>query len=261
MTDRSRWAKLWDVSALHWGRTAVLVAVAAIVTTVVVPLAVRDSGTTPVVDQPVAESQADGAELCGPSSETDLAVGWGPERLIYTDTAFADSLTFNSTYENENIGDERNWVNVKPASDTKDGGWLDEIEIEPGQEYLVRAYARLDGPIDQAATSAILRFTMPNCTAHRIGTMATLSSNNTFPSKVWDGVEFWSRDDFNLTVSPDSAVLYSNRYPDPEGLPLATYDLVSTTGVRLASDEATGEFLTGYSEAVYVYFRVIANAA
>lgn len=219
MTNHSRRATFWEASALHWGRTSVLVAIAAIVVGAIVSLAVRDpwgaptSGDAPTADQPAAESQADGRELCGPSSETDLPVGWGPERFIYTDTTFPDSLTFNSTYENKNIGDERNWITIKPASDTDGGGWLDEIEIEPGQEYLVRAYVRLDGPIDQTATDVILRFNMPNCTAHRVGTTATLSSENTFPSTIWDGAEFWSRDDFNLTVVPDSAVLYSNRHP------------------------------------------------
>lgn len=215
MTGRSRWTKVWDASAIHWGRTGVLIAVVAIFVGVIVAFALRDSGSAPITDQPAVDSHADGADLCGPSSETDLPVGWGPERPIYTDTTYPDSLTFNSTYENENIGDERNWVTVKPASDTEDGGWLDEVEIEPGQEYLVRAYARLDGPVDQAATNVVLRFNMPNCTAHRVGTTATLSSENTFPSEIWDGAEFWSRDDFNLTVLPDSAVLYSNRHPSP----------------------------------------------
>lgn len=235
-----------------------LVAVAVFAVTVAVTLALRDPGDASTADRPAMESQATTAELCGPSSETDLPVGWGPERPIYTDTTFPDSLTFNSTYKNENIGDERNWVSVKPASNTEDGGWLDDIEIEPGQEYLVRAYVRLDGPVDQAATNVILRFNVPSCTAHRVGTEATLSSENTFPSTVWDGAEFWSRGDFNLTVLPDSAVLYSNRHPG--GLPLATYELVSATGVRLVSDQATDDFLPGYSESVYVTFRVIASA-
>jgi len=265
MTNRSRWARTWDGAALHWNRTNALVAGAGIVVATAVGLLIAfppwDKESTPAADQPAVNSQVAGAELCGPSSETDLPIGWGPERLIYTDTTFPDSLTFNSTYKNENLGDERNWVAVKSASDTEAGGWLDEIEIEPGQEYLVRAYVRLDGPIDQAATKVLLRFNMPTCTAHRIGTTATLSSENTFPSAIWDGTEFWSRDDFTLTVVPDSAVLYSNRHPSPEGLPLATYDLVSATGVQLASDEATGEFLPGYSESVYVCLRVIANAA
>jgi hypothetical protein len=238
----------------------VLVAVAAVVITVVITFAARDPGSTPAADQPVEQSQADGAELCGPSSETDLPVGWGPERPIYTDTTFPDSLTFNSTYEDENIGDERNWVGIRSASSTGENVWHDEIEIEPGQEYFVRAFVRLDGPIDQAAANVILRFNVPNCTAHRIGTEAALSSDHTFPSQIWDGAEFWSRDDFNLTVLPDSAKLESNRHPGPDGLPLATYDLVSATGVQLASDEATGEFLPGYAEGVYVTFRVIASA-
>ncbi|PPF34542.1 hypothetical protein C5E05_14555 [Pseudoclavibacter sp. AY1H1] len=137
--------------------------------------------------------------------------------------------------------------------------WYDEMEIEPGAEYFVRAYLSLDGPADQVAKDVVLNFNLPDCTAHRIGVMATLSSDQTFPARIWDGAEFWSRDDFTLTVVPDSAQLESNRHP--EGLPLATYELVSGSGLPIASEEATGEFLPGYAESAYVTFRVIANAA
>ncbi|PPH27258.1 MULTISPECIES: hypothetical protein [unclassified Rathayibacter] len=199
--------------------------------------------------------------MCGPTSETDLPVGWGPERLIYTDTTFPGSLTFNSTYKNEDTGDERITVGIRSVSSTGPNVRHDEIEVEQGQEYFVRADVHLDGPADCAATTVILRFNLPNCSAHRIGTSATLSSNNTIPSKAWDGAEFSSNDDFSLTVVPDSPVLQSNRHPGGEGLSLSTDDLMSATGGQLASDEATGEFLPGYAEAAHVAFRVIARPA
>ncbi|WP_146081132.1 hypothetical protein [Pseudoclavibacter sp. AY1H1] len=253
----------WGSGAPHWTRTGVIVTAVLGVAALIATLSANGDSTrvngTAGSAEPVAEAKVDGQDLCGPSSETDLPVGWGPERAIFTDTAYPDSLTFNSTYENEGLGDERNWVGIRPAMSSGEQVWYDEMEIEPGAEYFVRAYLSLDGPADQVAKDVVLNFNLPDCTAHRIGVMATLSSDQTFPARIWDGAEFWSRDDFTLTVVPDSAQLESNRHP--EGLPLATYELVSGSGLPIASEEATGEFLPGYAESAYVTFRVIANAA
>ncbi len=265
MSDESRRVGLLDKNAPHWTRIGVLVgigslALAAAGIAVPIVMSVHSIPESPAIQpQPALNSPSAVSGLCGQSSETDLPVGRGPERLIFTDETYPDSLTFNSTYRNENYGDERNWVTIKPASVTEAGGWVDDIEVESGEEYLVRAYLHLDGPAEQIAESVIMRFNVPNCTAHRIGVEATLSSGNTFPSKIWDGAEFWSREDFNLTVLPDSAEMVSNRYPDPNALPLPTYDLVSAEGALLASDETPGEFLPGYAESAIVTFRVIAR--
>lgn len=186
-----------------------------------------------------------------------MAVGWGPERPLYYDDTYPDALTFNSTAENANVGDERNWVVVKPAANLEAGSWSDNMEVEPDGVYLVRLYIRLDGPSTHDATDTKLVFNLPTCTGHRVGVEGFLSANNVFPQTIWDGAEFWSRRDFNLALVPDSAVLYNNFGE----FPLATNSLVTSTGVLVGNEQMDGRFRAGYSNSAYVYFEVKAQVA
>ena len=65
-------------------------------------------------------------------------MAWGPDRPTYDINNVADHITFDSITDNPNVGDERNFVRIKDASDTSTGGWTDDMTVQPGHEYLVQ---------------------------------------------------------------------------------------------------------------------------
>jgi hypothetical protein len=197
--------------------------------------------------------------MCAQDSEGTVSDGWGPDRPTYHDDTFPPALTFNSTSDNPDYGDERNFVRVKPARVMTAGGWTDSVEVENDQEYLVQLYARLDGPDKHAAKDTKVTVILPTCTGHRIGVTAILESMDAFPGAVWDGASFWSRKDFNLALVPDSGAVYSNAHPT--GLAFSTSDLVTTKGIPLGSEELDGVLKPGYANSVYVSFTVRAQVA
>lgn len=260
----------WRSDAPHWsGRTTAIIALAAFLAgTAVGVIALRSSQDAPITTQTGGQALQTAAptqpasdlnDLCSADSEAQVTDGWGPDRATYHDDTFPTALTFNSTSDNLNLGDERNFVAIKPVSVTEAGGWSDSLEVRNGQEYLVRIYARLDGPEDYSAKGTKLVVSLPTCTGHRVGLAAILSSLDAFPSEVWDGASFWSRNDFNLALVPDSGLVHSNAHP--KGLPYSTGDLVTAKGIALGSEKLDGVFKPGYGSSVYVIFKVRAQVA
>ena len=209
---------------------------------------------------PVSTLDPSADSMCSEDSEGESTVGWGPDRPMFYDDTYPNALTFNSTAENPNLGDERNFVGVKKADIVESGGWLDSIKVSNGVEYVVRVFVRLDGPTSHDAANTALKIYLPTCTAHRIGVSALLSADDVFPRQIWDGVEFWSRRDFNLVLVPDSAWLANNAHPSP-GLPLPTGALVSSEGTSLGYEKTDGLFKSGYEYDGYVTFEVRAQVS
>lgn len=258
----------WRSDAPHWrGRTTTLTAIVTFFTGTVLTInsTIRTPGA-PATSYAVPPLQAvpetpgvTPSGLCSADSESRVGDGWGPGRPTYHDDTFPPSLTFNSTSDNFNIGDERNFVTVKPAADTQPSGWLDSVEAHNDDEYLVRVYVRLDGPDTHSASGTNLMVNVPTCTGHRIGLAAILSSTDAFPGEVWDGASLWSRSDFNLALVPDSGTVYGNAYPS--GLAFSVNDLVTSKGIPLGSGALDGVFEPGYEHSVYVTFKVRAQVA
>lgn len=199
--------------------------------------------------------------MCSPDSEGTVQAGWGPDRPTYHDDTFPPALTFNSTSDNPIDGDERNFLRVAPVPVPTAASWTDSLEVENDQEYLVRLYARLDGPDKHSAKDTKLSVILPTCTGHRIGVTAILESMDAFPGAVWDSASFWSRKDFNLALVPDSGVLNGNAWPGHDGLTFSVGDLVTSKGISLGSKELDGVFEPGYANSVYVSFKVRAQVA
>lgn len=252
----------WRPDAAHWkGRTAVVIALLALLATTAVGVAGlnRAPSTPPLISRPSSPGASDSGELCSANSEMRVSDGWGPDRPTYHDDTFPSALTFNSTSDNPNLGDERNFVSVKPKDLTQAGGWVDSLEVQNNREYLVNIYVRLDGPTNHAAKGTKLSVNLPACTGHRIGIAAFVSSLDAFPNEIWDGASFWSRNDFNLALVPDSGYVYSNAHPG--GLALPVGELVTAKGISLGSTQLDGVFQPGYEHSVRVAFTVRAQVA
>lgn len=198
--------------------------------------------------------------MCSTDSEGSVGSGWGPDRPTFHDDTYPANLTFNSTSTGA-IGDERNFVAIRPASGEGLELWTDNQEVAPDGEYLVRVYARLDGPAVHVAKGTSVSMNVPTCTAHRIAVAAFLRSTDAFPVEIWDGAAFWSRKDFNLAVIPDSGFIYSNARPGPAGLAVSLRDLTMNRGIDLGSRALDGVFYPGYADDVYLTFKVRAQVA
>src|SRR6476469_411705 len=73
-----------------------------------------------------------------------VVMAWGPDRPTYTMAQPADHVTFDSITDNSEVGDERNFLTIKDASNTAAGGWQDSVTAQAGHEYLVRVYVHND---------------------------------------------------------------------------------------------------------------------
>lgn len=261
MTRAPGW---WRADAPHWnGRTVALIALAAFIfggsgVFALITDLNREEVQAPTDAHASQEAPAQISQLCAADSETPVASGWGPERPTYHDDTFPASLTFNSTSANANIGDERNFVGIRPEEAAEDVKWVDSQEVVNGAVYVVRVYVRLDGPASHSATDVKLAVNLPTCTAHRIGLAAFISSGDTFPGTVWDGAAFWSRRDFNLAVVPDSGRVFGNFQ---DGRAFSMVDIFMSEGIQLGSRDLDGIFWPGYKDAVYVTFKVRAQVA
>lgn len=253
----------WSATAPHWAsRTVVLVGIAGIGAATLVAVLDGDDGPVPptptVGGEPTgaAESAPASEGRCSPSSEADL-YAWGPDRPTYTDTSFPPALVINATRDNANIGDERNFVAVREVRGSEgQGPWSDHLEVRPDGEYLVRAYARVDGPQHEVAEDVRVSFNLPTCTGHQVAVTGFLASSDLYPTRVWDSASFWARDNFNLAFVPDSAAYYGNA-SGPEGFDLP--DSVVTADGALLGNDKDGIMEPGYANAVYVTFKVRAQ--
>lgn len=265
----------WNPEAKHWyGRTMAIVGALGVLVALVASIFQLLDRTEPGMPriprevsgeadtlQSAPPSQADekSSKSCSGDSEGKATVGWGPDRPIFYDDTYPNFLTFNSTGFNANIGDERNFVGIRPISSPNSEKWSDRVEVQNGELYRVRIYVRLDGPSSHHSEKTKLMVNLPNCTAHRIGVGAFINSLNAFPQQVYDGAEFWSRRNFNLYLMPDSGMVNGNFYPDGEYISLN--DLVTQTGISLGSKKLDGNFYPGYENSVYVTFIVKAQVA
>lgn len=149
---------------------------------------------------------------------------WGPQRTVYrcqapTACQGADHVTFDSTIDTPNYGDERPFVDVKPAADTRSGGYLNVLKIRSdGEELVLRAYINNNADpalLTQGRDSALgtrLRFMIPAEVARQAAPTAVISASNASPPAIWDGAWVYADWPFRLDYVFGSARL-TNRAP------------------------------------------------
>lgn len=78
------------------------------------------------------------SETAAPSPEpSGWEVGWGPARELYDGHKDNAAPAFNNLTSSD-IGDERNFVQLRNLQDNTPGGWSDNVWAEPGQAYVMR---------------------------------------------------------------------------------------------------------------------------
>jgi uncharacterized repeat protein (TIGR01451 family)/LPXTG-motif cell wall-anchored protein len=183
---------------------------------------------------------------------------WGPSRPTYTIDHPSDHITFNSITDNPVVGDERNFVVVKDAANTADGGWQDNITVQPGKEYLVRVYVHNNAAssLNLKAINTRVSATVPTTTGKDIPVSGFVTADNASPQQVWDDIHFNSDQDFNLAYVAGSAQIFNNGYAaGGTGQPLPD-SIVTSTGALVGYNGPDGVVPGCFQYANYVYFKI-----
>lgn len=198
---------------------------------------------------------------------TGVLAGYGPtgaDRTIYDfsnpaqrEGAF-DGPRFNS-YINTNVyGDERAFLDAKECAVASDacytqgqaGGYVDKQTVQPGKEYIVRAYVHNianpalntrdddhDGQPDGVARNTRIRLELPQGVANGFTMQARITADNALPQQVYDTVDLKNdQTAFDVEYVPGSARIYNSAFKD--GYRLS--DNIMTTGVPLGFQPAAG---------------------
>lgn len=181
-------------------------------------------------------------------------LAWGPDRPTYTIQQPADHITFNSITNNPNYGDERNFVTIKDTANTAAGGWTDDIQVQQGKEYWVRAYVHNNAhqDLNLVAQNVTAKFNLPTQTANRIQVDGYISASNATPAEVWDQAVFSSDKRFKLNYVPGSATFTNNVFPGGTALP----DSVVSTGALLGYNQLDGKIPGCFQFDGLVIFKV-----
>ncbi len=182
---------------------------------------------------------------------------WGPSRATFTEQNPASYITFNSITNNSFYGDERNFVTVKDSANTQDGGWVDNINVQPGKEYTVRMYVHNNAADNLNLVAENVRASASLGAAGKsVPISGFVNSDNASPKQVWDDVSLNSDKDFSLAYVPGSATWHNNGVGSaPEGAKLSD-NIVTSTGALLGYNALDGKIPGCYKYSGYVYFNV-----
>lgn len=180
---------------------------------------------------------------------------------------------FNSFTGTPVYGDERAFLDAKPAHIDGSGGFLDQIRTSVGDRLMLRMHIHNNADSDRNGddwsgvsvainTRAILDIGTTDVEpASKAVVKGTVSADNARPRWVGDTVTLYSDRPFLLRPVPDSARIHSNAHPFP-GLPLT--GLVASSqlpgpGALLGYDRIDGKVpgCFAYSAVVTVLVDVI----
>jgi uncharacterized repeat protein (TIGR01451 family)/LPXTG-motif cell wall-anchored protein len=180
---------------------------------------------------------------------------WGPDRKTFTIEKPADYVTFNSITNNPEIGDERNFVHIRPVGSTD--LWDDEMNVERGKEYMVRMYVHNNAAtnLNLVAENVTARFNLPTTTGKSIQVDGSITASNAEPKMVYDHATFKSSEDFNLALVENSIRYENNGFGMNGGaaLPKSIFD---QRGALLGYDKLDGKIPGCFQYSGFVSFKV-----
>lgn len=181
---------------------------------------------------------------------------WGPDRQLFTMAKPATFVTFNSITDNSIVGDERNFVVIKDAANTSDGGWKDDVTVERGKEYLVRVYVHNNAADNLGLKALNTRVSagVPTNTAKNISISGFVTSDNATPKQVWDDASFNSSENFNLVYVAGSAEIYNNGYA--RGGKSLPDSIVTSAGAKIGFDGPDGIVPGCFKYDNFIFFKV-----
>ncbi|MDB5180439.1 MAG: exported protein of unknown function [Candidatus Saccharibacteria bacterium] len=182
------------------------------------------------------------------------AFAWGPNRATFTVEQPAPYVTFDSITNNPNYGDERNFVTIKDAANTNEGGWTDEVSVQNGKEYYVRMYVHNNAAdnLNLVAENVTAKFNVPSQEAKRIQIDGYITSSNANPTQVWDQAVFSSESNFKVDYVAGSAKYTNNVFTSGTSLP----NTVVSSGAQLGYTSMDGKIPGCFKYDGFVTFKV-----
>lgn len=181
---------------------------------------------------------------------------WGPSRDTYTIENPANKITFNSITNNPNYGDERNFVTIKDKANTNAGGWTDDITVQNGKTYLVRAYVHNNAAtsLNLVAENVTAKFNVPTHSASRIQIDGYISASNSDPLQVWDQAVFHGANNAKFSLDyVEGSAKYTNK-KNTSGV--SRPDTIISSGVKLGYETMDGKIPGCFEYTGYVTFEV-----
>jgi uncharacterized repeat protein (TIGR01451 family) len=195
---------------------------------------------------------------------------WGPDRPTYTQANPADHVTFNSITDNQVVGDERQFVGVKDASDTSSGNWQKAITVTGDKDYLVRVYIHNNAASNLndaahnykgVAINTRVSASIPTTTGKNVTISGFVSADNAQPQKVWADASFSGATDFNVGYVAGSARVYNNGYASGGQGQALPDSIVTSAGALLGYDAPDGKVPGCFQYVNYVTFKVHVSTA
>jgi hypothetical protein len=194
--------------------------------------------------------------------------GWGPPRPAYwcKEPRFcdgADHVVFNSYANAPNYGEERAFVDAKPAAYRVADGFQDVLDVDPGETVLIRLYVNNAAWADRlgdrsgvaVGTEARAEIPFEADTQHNV--MGFISATNALPRVIWDGVTLRSNQPTTLHFVFDSARWWTR--PFTHGLPIS--DALMEEGTPIGSWALDGRFGDSFRDSGLLTFRVRVTGA
>ena len=189
---------------------------------------------------------------------------WGPDRRTFTWDDPAPYATFNSTTDNPQLGDERNFVRIREVKDGELFG--DEVTVEPGKTYEVYIYYHNNADAHEVGKTAIgiadgaaVKSSFPaTVKAGEKGVATgTIFASDTDPLSVWDGAYIYASQDVYLRYVPGSATIHNGGALNGQSI---GPDYLFGDGALLGYNKFSG-ILPGCNEyAGYITYQIFADA-
>lgn len=211
--------------------------------------------------------------LIWPVKDQESIAGWGDNgggRESYTAAeiksgVLGDTVIFNSISDST-IGNEKNFVGARlddrinaGADNVWDGN---EIAVEDGAVYLIRAYVHNNSPLgyDALAENVKVAFSIPTVSAKIIPVNGFIFCDNATPSEYWDGVTLTSDNFFHLEYIYGSALLENDEVRESGSIALSdeiVTKAASNNGTLIGYSSLNGEIPGGCASYVTLKVRVV----
>jgi len=228
---------------------------------------VANSPASHAVNSPTSPPQTWSASRNGPVADPSIDPntyqgGWGPDRPINTESTFNTYPVFDSTVDNPNVGDERNFVGIRTLN--SDHVWYDRLRVKPGEIYWMRVYVRNDGTSNGGEDptawiqGARLYIAKSSPTRYDQVVWAELSAFNC--KSVWDSASFASDVPISVAFDVSSLALENNAHSGQSGGMKVDQDAFTSNGTPIGYDKMDGVIKNGYQYDAYYSVKVVISA-
>lgn len=184
-----------------------------------------------------------------PAPTVEDGVLWGPvdRNTFTTASGGAPYPVFNAITDNPNYGDERNFLTTKSSKHKSAGGWVDDVWVNPGEIFLLRAFGNNSGQ-DSAGSvpagslhDARIRLSITEEPRGHVIKAELLAAN---AEPIWDSVVVHAAEGATVQFDSDSFEITNNAHT---GGVVLHGDPFSDEGAKIGYKDQDGVLAPGYA--------------